>query len=106
MLFGCDVSRRYSLKVAIRAVPPKIQLVEEPQKIEPTANVEKEKITPEAKTTDRVFSDNDEECTFDSFLTDDTNEYAFRLAQTIAEEPGNPKRNPLPREAPPLIGGV
>ena len=77
------------------AVPPKIQLVEEPQKIEPTANVEKEKITPEAKTTDRVFSDNDEECTFDSFLTDDTNEYAFRLAQTIAEEPGNPKRNPL-----------
>jgi chromosomal replication initiator protein len=77
------------------AVPPKIQLVEEPKKIEPTANVEKEKITPEAKTTDRVFSDNDEECTFDSFLTDDTNEYAFRLAQTIAEEPGNPKRNPL-----------
>ena len=40
-------------------------------------------------------SDIDEECTFDSFLTDDTNEYAFRLAQTIAEEPGNPKRNPL-----------
>lgn len=44
---------------------------------------------------DKTFSDSEDECTFDSFLTDDTNEYAFRLAQTIAEEPGNPKRNPL-----------
>lgn len=49
----------------------------------------------EEKQQKRTESDIDEECTFDSFLTDDTNEYAFRLAQTIAEEPGNPKRNPL-----------
>ena len=49
----------------------------------------------EEKQQRRTESDIDEECTFDSFLTDDTNEYAFRLAQTIAEEPGNPKRNPL-----------
>lgn len=47
------------------------------------------------QSSDKTFSDNDDECTFDSFLTDDTNEYAFRLAQTIAEEPGNSKRNPL-----------
>ena len=49
----------------------------------------------EEKQQKRTESDIDEECTFESFLTDDTNEYAFRLAQTIAEEPGNPKRNPL-----------
>ena len=77
-------------------IPPKTQLVEEPQKIEPIIDIKAEEILPvEEEQTDRVFSDNDEECTFDSFLTDDTNEYAFRLAQTIAEEPGNPKRNPL-----------
>ena len=77
-------------------VPPKTQLVEEPLKIEPIVDIKTEEIIPvKEEQTDRVFSDNDEECTFDSFLTDDTNEYAFRLAQTIAEEPGNPKRNPL-----------
>lgn len=51
--------------------------------------------TIEEKQSERSISDEDNEFTFDSFLTDDTNEYAYRLAQAIAEDPGNPKRNPL-----------
>lgn len=56
---------------------------------EPVIHIEKK------QPSQTTLVDSEDECTFDSFLTDDTNEYAFRLAQRIAEEPGDPKRNPL-----------
>lgn len=67
-------------------------LIEEKEEPKPQKTV---LIVENKEPSDKTFSDSEDECTFDSFLTDDTNEYAFRLAQTIAEEPGNPKRNPL-----------
>ena len=67
-------------------------LIEEKEEPKPQKTV---LIIENKEPSDKTFSDSEDECTFDSFLTDDTNEYAFRLAQTIAEEPGNPKRNPL-----------
>lgn len=72
------------------------EIIKKKQQEKKESEQQKTIITIESKQpSDKTFSDSEDECTFDSFLTDDTNEYAFRLAQTIAEEPGNPKRNPL-----------
>lgn len=77
-------------------VNSEIEIIEDKQPEKNEAKKEKTVLIIENKQpSDKTFSDSEDECTFDSFLTDDTNEYAFRLAQTIAEEPGNPKRNPL-----------
>lgn len=75
--------------------PQNNAIIKEEIKLPLPEKEETKTIVIEEKQQKRTESDIDEECTFDSFLTDDTNEYAFRLAQTIAEEPGNPKRNPL-----------
>lgn len=75
--------------------PQNNAIIKEEIKLPLPEKEETKTIVIEEKQQRRTESDIDEECTFDSFLTDDTNEYAFRLAQTIAEEPGNPKRNPL-----------
>ncbi len=69
-----------------------IELIE----IKKTPSLEKSTVAfIEEKQPEKLAPDDDNEFTFDSFLTDDTNEYAYRLAQAIAEDPGNPKRNPL-----------